>query len=258
MAIQDKLVDNTQQIAGNAENVLAAMQEDRQAHIPEKFRGKTLEDVAKSYLELEQQFGKQGQELGELRKLTDAYLLSEVNRREPKQEPTPVEDISTFDDSDPVVKEARKLVEKELSPFKQELAELKREKFVAKLSQKHADFETIVQDKSFQDWVMESPVRVELFKKADLAFDVDSATELFNIWKERTGRETDRQAKEETRVATNAAFDKARMETTSTDEPSPKKKYRRADLIELRQRQPDRYRALEAEIMQAYREGRIY
>lgn len=265
---------NTSNIAektelGDANAVLQAFAEEQNTNIPEKFKGKTFEDVIKSYMELEQFAGKQGQELGELRKLTDTYIKSQIEesqkRKQQYEEPATTrlhEDIPSSEDTDdPILKEARKLMEKELSPYKQELLELRREKFINKLSQKHNDFEQVVQNKEFQDWVMESPVRVELFKQADTQFDFDAANELFSTWKERTGmKQQEEKVMNEEKAAEaskNSAFSQARMETSAVDESAPTKKYRRADIIQLMRTNPDRYRALESEIMRAYAEGRV-
>lgn len=108
---------------------------------------------------------------------------------------------------------------------------------------------------------MESPVRVELFKQADTQFDFDAANELFSTWKERTGmKQQEEKVMNEEKAAEaskNSAFSQARMETSAVDESAPTKKYRRADIIQLMRTNPDRYRALESEIMRAYAEGRV-
>ena len=135
--------------------------------------------------------------------------------------------------------------------------ELKKEKFITKLSQKHNDFEQIVQDKSFQDWVMDSPVRIELFKRADRSFDLNAATELFGIWKEKAKvpQMVEQAAKDA--EGRNTAFNQAHMETGTTSDTPKGKTYRRVDIIELKMKNPERYRMLEPEIMKAYAEKRI-
>lgn len=257
----------------NASEALQGLMEERDpsSKLPDKFKGKALEDVIKSYTELESHAGKQAQELGELRKLTDAYIRSQIENGRTQEDPgflRSQEDLTSnsfnselddnsFDDVDLDGKTVQKIVEKKLSPIQQELLELKKEKFINKLSQKHSDFEQIVQDKSFQDWVMESPVRIELFKRADRSFDLNAATELFGIWKEKAKVPAMvEQAEKEAEGRTNA-FKQAHMETGTTSETPNGKKYRRVDIIELKMRNPERYRMLEPEIMKAYKEGRI-
>ena len=42
--------------------------------VPPKFKGKSVDEILESYQNLEQQYGKQGNELGELRKLADTLI----------------------------------------------------------------------------------------------------------------------------------------------------------------------------------------
>lgn len=264
MSNTSNLVDTSNVEAGNANAVIQGIAEDNDPNkdIPEKFRGKDLREVVKSYQELESLQGKQAQELGELRRLTDAYIRSQLEkdtvdttpRRDDMDLHVPVGDPDDDVDLDPTVAKA---VQKKLAPVERELVELRKEKFTAKLTQKHSDFEGIVSDKSFQDWVMESPVRVELFKRADRNFDINAAVELFDTWKEK------KKVPELVQDAANAekerstAFKQAHMETGTVTETAPKKTYRRADIIDLKMRDPNRYRSLLPEIEAAYREGRV-
>ena len=72
---------------------------------------------------------------------------------------------------------------------------------------------------------------------------------LFRSVKQNT--ETQQQQK-----ATEKTLKAASVDTGGTGE-SSKRVYRRADLIRLRMTDPDRYNALESEIMAAYAEGRV-
>lgn len=257
----------------NAQEALTGLMEERDpgSKLPDKFKGKSLDDVVKSYTELESHAGKQAQELGELRKLTDAFIRSQIDNGRNNEDPGFLNsdrdlqnsefnnelEADDFDDADLDGKTVKKIVEKKLTPIQKELLELKKEKFINKLSQKHSDFEQIVQDKSFQDWVMDSPVRIELFKRADRQFDLNAATELFGIWKEKSKVPEMVERAEKEAESRNAAFKQAHMETGTTSEQPSGKKYRRVDIIELKMKNPERYRMLEPEIMKAYKEGRI-
>lgn len=250
-------VENNESQIGSAEAFIKQVEENNSPQIPEKFKGKSLEDVIQSYTELERERGRQAQELGELRKLTDAYIRSELqNRRQPEPEPTAAD--NDLDLSDPELSRMKKLLDKEMSPIKAEYTELKKEKFLNKLSQKHSDYQQIINDGDFQNWVTDSPLRVELFKRADMQFDYDSANEIFDMWKQKKGIQQDVEDRKAATTARNEAFEKSQMEITSSDvPPSSKKVYRRADIMDLRMRDPERYRALESEILLAYAEKRV-
>ena len=116
--------------------------------------------------------------------------------------------------------------------------------------------ESTLQDPKFAEWIKGSKVRKQLFVQADQGYDYDAAHELFSLWKERT------QAVQQTANAEKAARQSTLKSASTgnargTAEGSRKKIYRRADLIKLMQTDPDRYMALQPEIMAAYAEKRV-
>jgi hypothetical protein len=107
--------------------------------------------------------------------------------------------------------------------------------------------------------VNESPVRQRLYLAADKQFDYDSAHELLSNFKalKKAKQETVQQAaqqlqsqRDQTLKAATVAVDGATGETS-------KKIYRRADLIRLQMTDPERYMALQDDIISAYNEGRV-
>jgi len=120
----------------------------------------------------------------------------------------------------------------------------------------HPDYLDIAGDSSFAEWVQGSKVRLELFNRADQQFDFDSANELLSNWKER--KELNKKM-----VEVSATDRKQHLKSATTsiaggsDESVGKKIYRRADIIKLMQTDPDRYDAMQDELMQAYREKRV-
>ena len=55
--------------------------------IPDKFAGKSVEDIVKSYQNLEQELGRKSQEIGELRQLSDSFLKAEISRNDTQTSP---------------------------------------------------------------------------------------------------------------------------------------------------------------------------
>jgi len=214
------------EVSSNVDSIFADLQstETQQQvevpQIPEKFRNKSLEDVVKSYSELESQFGKQGQELGELRKLTDEILkkklLSETS--EDNFQRQQVRDIDLASEPERAVDA---LLQKKLSPIMEEVNAFRKEKMTNKLKEKHPDFVDIIKDTSFQTWVKESPLRLEMYGKADKNLDIEAANELFTFWKALRGTST---------AALDAngrdvAFSQAAMETGAVSNNTPCKPY---------------------------------
>lgn len=223
--------------------------------LPEKFQGKSAEDIAKAYENLEKELGRKGQEIGELRSLTDEILKRDLQKQnEPQVE---AEETDFFDDPEAAV---QRIIDK--NPTLQQVQEQARvqsqEANRQKFANAHPDYMDIVQDSSFQEWVQQSPVRVRLFQEANAKYDFDSGNELLTNWKERqliSKTQEVEEAKEKTRkqgLKAGKGVSKVSGESTAG-----KKIYRRADLIRLKQTNPNRYADLADEIYQAYAEGRV-
>lgn len=240
-----------------SESMEAVQQNTVDTSIPEKFRNKSLPDVIKSYQELESQLGKQGAELGELRKMTDEFIKTQLAMSKQQQAAVPEPEPDFYSEPDKAV---RKLVEKELAPVQELIAETRRNKLDSQLRAAHDDYMEVVQSDDFQKWVTESPLRIELFARADRNYEVTSAVELLSMYKAMKGI-TKTSAKQklnpEEAAARDSAFQKASLESGSVSEPAPRKIYRRADILNLMKTNPTRYQALQPEIMAAYSEGRV-
>jgi hypothetical protein len=94
-----------------------------------------------------------------------------------------------------------------------------------------------------------------LYAKADGEFDFDSADELLSTYKQLKTVQT-KQVAAADNMARQNSLKAASVDVGGTGE-SSKKVYRRTDLIRLKMTDPDRYEALQPEIMLAYSEGRI-
>ena len=221
--------------------------------IPEKYKGKSPQEIIKMHQEAEKLIGKQAQEVGEVRKLADELLKQSLSNS--KTATTEVEpEIDFFEDPQKAI---RKSIDShpDVLAARQSAIEFKKMQIHQKLNQNHPDFTSIVQDPEFAEWVKQSPVRTQLYAKADGEFDYDSANELLSTYKQLKQIKTQKvetAGKETLKQNLKAAA----VDTGGTGE-SSKRVYRRADLIRLRMSDPERYEALEPEIMQAYAEGRV-
>ncbi len=227
--------------------------------VPAKFKGKPVEDIVKSYEELEKQFGKQGQELGELRKLTDEFIKRQLqgtpdDRDNFQRLENDRQELDILNDPERALES---VIQKRLGPVLNEVQEIRKEKMNSKLQANHPDFVEIIQNPEFADWVKNSKVRTELYLKADQGYDFEAADELFSNWKNSKGIKKKAESKEVDEKARKESFKNATMETGAVGETSPKKIYRRADIINLRMNDPYRYEQLQNEIMTAYAEGRV-
>lgn len=225
--------------------------------IPSKFEGKSIEDVVAMYQEAEKLIGRQGQEIGEVRKLADQLIQSTFKPKEPEPEVVS-DDVDFFVDPKAAIERAISNHPK-LKQAEEKTANFDKFQNQIKLEKQHPDMYEIVESDDFINWVKKSKVRQQLYTNAHNNFDYDSADELLSTFKELRGRQNTTQATEQiTEIQSNADrnLNKAAVSAGTTQD-VPKKIYRRADLIRLRLNDPNRYDALEAEIMAAYAEGRV-
>lgn len=221
--------------------------------LPDRYRGKSIEDVVKMHQEAEKVIGRQAQEVGEVRKLADELIKQNLNvTSQPveKQEP----EVDFFEDPQKAI---RKTVEThpDILAARQATMELRRMQTQQRILQAHSDYTQIVSDPDFANWVKSSPVRIALYAKADAEYDFDSANELFSTYKEIRGIKV-KQSQQVADAERKQTMKAAQVDSGGTGE-SSKRVYRRADLIRLKMTDPARYDMLSDEIMAAYREGRV-
>lgn len=228
--------------------------ENTEEDIPEKYKGKSIKDIVRMHQEAERAIGKQGSEVGELRRIVDDFVRAQTVTKQ-QQAPVVEEEVDFFTDPDKAIARA---IEKhpKVQQAEQLSAQMKKAEALANLKSAHPDFTEVVQDGSFAEWVNKSKVRQELFSRADRNYDFDAANELLSTWKER--KQVVNQTKAVEQVQRKQAVKSASTGATKgSGETASKKVYRRADIIELMRTNPDRYEQLAPEIMQAYAEGRV-
>ena len=226
--------------------------------VPDKFQGKSMEDVISSYENLEKELGRKGQEIGELRKLTDGILQQQLttNQSGTEAQDDNTEDIDFFDDPDKAVSKAIENHPK-FREFEEQQKVQAANATTQQLQSAHPDYLEVVGDPKFQEWVQESPIRTELYVSAH-NYDLNSAMELIGNWKERSLISNTSEAEANKAAKRDQALKAGRgVSRTSSESQAGKKIYRRADLIRLRTNNPERYESLQDEILQAYSDGRV-
>lgn len=224
--------------------------------VPAKFQGKTQQEIIESYSNLEKELGRKGQEIGELRKLTDEILKQQLTPQNGTQEPIEAEEVDFFDDPNAAVSKAI-----ENHPKFRELEEQSKvanaQAVTQQLEAAHPDYLEVVSDPKFQEWVQESPIRTQLYVNAH-NYDLDSAMEIVGNWKNLSMIDKTQEVNAEKESRREEALKAGKgVSRTSSESTAGKKVYRRADLIRLKNSDPDRYEALQPEILQAYADGRV-
>ena len=117
----------------------------------------------------------------------------------------------------------------------------------------------VVNDLGFQQWIMETTPRQDMWVKASNG-DFEYADELFTQYKGNNTSQVQAQ-KEQKQVVKNRELEDASSVSAGASQDaggsSGKTIYRRSELIRLKMNDPTRYGDLHGEIMQAYAEGRV-
>jgi len=222
--------------------------------IPEKYKNKSVKDIVRMHQEAEKAMGKQGSEVGELRKIVDDFVRTQTVSQK-QQAPDVDEEVDFFSDPDRAIAKAISN-HPTVRQAEQMSVQMRQARILDNLKTSHPDYTEIIRDGNFAEWINKSKVRKELFGRADSNYDFDAADELLSTWKERNQVVTQTNVVE--RVERKQAVKSASMGSTKgSGETASKKMYRRADIIELMRFNPDRYQELAPEIMKAYAEGRV-
>ena len=246
MSTADRLVDNLneefQSVVDENKNTL----EKPKAEIPEKFAGKSIEDVISSYQNLEKDYGRQGQELGQLRGHVDQLLQTTIQKQEPAVQEQ--EAPSFYDDPENYIS---RVLEEKLAPLVGRVNNTEQTQTVNRFNEEYPNWQETVNSSEFHQWVSQSPIRLELHAKANQA-DYNAGKELLDNWdlQQRASQTT-------TNATQEQKLKDATTETGSTGQTGGRKVYKRHDLIQLRLNDPNKYESMESEIMQAYAEGRV-
>lgn len=225
-------------------------QEKKEPELPEKYRGKSIEDVVKMHQEAEKLASRHSQEVGEVRRLADELLKAQLAKKPEVEKP---EEIDFFDNPTEAINKAVSSNPRVLAA-EQNALQVQREYSKQMFFAKHPDALNIAQDSEFQDWVGKSKVRQKLLRDAD-NYDFDAGDELIGTWKELKGIKQ-AQSKQVEKQAIDNVLKDASVDTGGSGE-SSRKVYRRADLIRLKMKDPAKYDAMYDDIMKAYADGRV-
>jgi hypothetical protein len=221
---------------------------------PDRFAGRSHDELLEMVREQDRRIGQQGNELGNMRQTFEAMSRAQSVPAQP--EPQPVEEADFFVDPQRAV-DSRIDNHPALRQAQEMAKQLKYAQSLSSLKQRHPDLERVVGSQEFETWVKSSPARVRRFAMADQSGDIDEADDLISTFKQLT--QTVNTAKAAEKQATKKAVRAAAVGGTRSnpDAASSKRIYRRADIIALHQEDEDRYMALQPELMLAYAEGRV-
>jgi len=230
-----------------------------ESSVPDKFAGKSPEEIIESYQNLEKELGRKAQEVGELRKLSDSFLQAELSRNSQAQstpKETQEEPTDFFDDPNAAVNKAIENHPK-FQEFQRFQAQQVQTAAKTQLEATHPDYADIVFNSDFQEWVQGSKIRQQLFQAAD-AYNFDAANELISNWKDRAMINKTQEVNQAEEAKRKGALKAGKAESrASSGSTSGKKTYKRSDLIRLKMTDPLKYESMAEDIYAAYAEGRV-
>lgn len=239
--------------------------------VPEKYQGKSVEDVIDMHRNAESALGRATNELGQYKSMTDSLL--DLKRREDLVKGgadaagiTEIElpSISSTDLLDNPTEAINRVVETRLTADSQKRETEAAERVLSGLEQdfatKHPDAGEIAASDKFVAWVGKSPLRL---RAARAAYEKDwqSGIDLLDEYKAQSSQD----ASDDDNANEEAALEAARQASTlsagasQVGDGTKGKTYRRLDLIRLKLEDPEAYGdpGFQQEIMRAYSEGRV-
>lgn len=233
--------------------------------LPPKLRGKTPEQIAEMYTNLESAYGRMANDLGTQRKLTDRLLdLKRENDLGQNGAPQKVE-VKSADLLENPTATLERFSQAREQQSAQRLADLEARLAAQSLQIAHPDYLQVAQSNEFAEWVQASPLRVRAALAAqqgdysaasDLLTDFKTSAKKPQAQKQQTD-ETEDEGQQQRSVAQKASLESSGQSNAGVKKAG--KIYRRADLMRLRAERPDAYydEDFQNEILIAYNEGRV-
>lgn len=237
--------------------------------LPEKYRGKSIEDIVKMHQEAERLASRVGNDLAEQRRLTDTLLeiRKTDNAKVPEKKPVTADEL--FQDPNKAIEQAilNSKASETITQTQQRLHQMEMRLGQREFEERYPTYRQDAQNETFQAWALKNPARADLLRRAD-QYDFQAANALWDMWaehKEVTGT---------SKAVDDAADDrKQRMKAARTVKAAAgegsgvnKPIYSRAKLMELRvlAAQGDQKARLkiddpdfQRELTLAYEEGRV-
>lgn len=237
--------------------------------LPKKLEGKTLEDIASMYVNLEKELGRQANEIGVYRDLVatlgDSKRKKDLAEADTEDSTVEVTSDDLFENpNEAITKVIKGALEKELKPLKQTQAQAAKQRQIEQLVSDYPDLEQIGADPAFQAFVERSPYRLQDAQRWLETQDVDAARRLLTDWADVVQQKPEAKAPA-SEVATekpprgNVKAAKKAATESGGNASVGKKVLTKSDVMKMIQTDPDRYYSdsFQQELALAIKEGRF-
>lgn len=164
--------------------------------VPDKYKGKTVAEIAKMHMDAEAKASRLGNEVGTLRQMADELL----GLKQAKQMATQTEQRKPIT-TDEILENPDEALERAIEDHpdvhktKEEIQRLRAEISLTKFEREHPSYQDDLQNPEFVEWVKSNKVRVALGVAAN-GGDYEAANSLWSLWDERNSELKESKAKE--------------------------------------------------------------
>ena len=232
--------------------------------VPDRFKGKTTDDVIQSFEELEKLNSRQANDLGQMRSQVDE-LMELTRSASPAVEPAkPLTVDDLYENPDEAIRRvASEAISEEVTELRNTVQEMRQTQIVDAFEAKYPNWLEVSQSPEFSQWVGESPYRVNMVEAVRARGDHAAAQEILGMYYDTHASDAANEQAEQAVVTRNQLRD-ATLESSSPAQAEVSDTYSRQDLLEARlaakrgDGKAQRWLSSNAEtIAAAYAEGRI-
>lgn len=200
--------------------------------IPDKYKGKSVEDIIQMHQNAEQLASRQGAELGQMRKYADALIDLKKPTTQTKEEHKPITVDVLLNDPEKALHSAVNSSElvKRTADAEARVTRLESNLAERTFVSNHPSFAEDMVDPSFKEWMTKNPVRASLGQAASQA-NYEAANNLWSMWeehKELTG------AKDDTKTQRKPKSVPSTVKSSPAENNTGQRIYSRAKIMELR------------------------
>ena len=240
--------------------------------LPEKYAGKTFEDVVALHQNLEKEYGRQGNEIGTYRELVSSLASSKRVDDLSEEGPTESKPVEVTTDNlwdnptEAISSVVKEVLARELEPLRANQVQSEILTAHQQLLSEFPDAETIGNDPGFVEFVEKSPYRLQDAQNWVEKHDVDSARRLLTDYKQYSSVTSTKlpEAEEVGTPATQTPVQKARSASTEAGRGgsasnSGRQTIHREQVLKLIASNPEKYRSksFQDELRKAIDEGRF-
>lgn len=201
--------------------------------IPDKYRGKSLEEVIAIAENMEKRASRLGHEVGQLRQLRTQVELGTPTKKPEKKEvnvdallENPEQAVETIVSQSSQVRELKDQVER-----------ISNDTAKREFEHNFPDYASDLQNDEFIEWALKNPVRRVLAQAAD-KYDFSAASELWSMWQERNElvAEANKQKAEQRKQEKDKRLKDGTLESGTGNSTETKKVFSRRDIRDIKTR----------------------